>query len=91
MPETAYFNGSDYQPQLDFNRLNGQMNRIRNLMLDGQWRTLSEIQAITGDPAASVSAQLRHLRKPRFGSYIVTKRRRGEPSIGLFEYRVQAA
>jgi hypothetical protein len=91
MPETSYFNGSDYQPQLDFNRLNGQMNRIRNLMLDGQWRTLSEIQAITGDPAASVSAQLRHLRKPRFGSHLVTKRRRGEPSIGLFEYRVQAA
>jgi len=49
---------------------------------------LSEIAAAAGDPEASVSAQLRHLRKPRFGSYVVEKRPRGDRSAGLFEYRV---
>jgi hypothetical protein len=53
-----------------------------------EWRTLEEIRALTGEPAASISAQLRHLRKPRFGSYRVEKRNRGSESHGLFEYRV---
>jgi hypothetical protein len=57
-------------------------------MLDECWRTLDEIAAVTGDPTASISAQLRHLRKPRFGSYIVKKRRRGDLSLGLYEYQV---
>ena len=31
----------------------------------GDWRTLRSIADCTGDPEASVSAQLRHLRKDR--------------------------
>lgn len=54
-------------------------------MADGQWRTLAEISAVTGDPPASVSAQLRHLRKPRFGAHLVSKRHLGQ---GLYVYRV---
>lgn len=54
-------------------------------MADGQWRTLAEISAVTGDPPASVSAQLRHLRKPRFGAHLVEKRHLGQ---GLYHYRV---
>lgn len=54
-------------------------------MSDGVWRTLDQISEVTGDPPASVSAQLRHLRKPRFGAYLVEKR---YVSRGLFEYRV---
>lgn len=57
-------------------------------MMDHAWRTLDEISSLTGDPPASISAQLRHLRKERFGSHIVEKRRRGERETGLFEYRV---
>ena len=45
-------------------------------MRDAKWRTLKEISELTGDPEASVSAQLRHLRKERFGSHIVNKRLR---------------
>jgi hypothetical protein len=37
-------------------------------------------------PEASVSAQLRNLRKARFGGWTVDKRRRGES--GTWEYRV---
>ena len=32
--------------------------------------------------------QLRHMRKQRFGGYLVEKRRRGEPKDGLWEYRL---
>ena len=37
----------------DCARLEGQTRRIFNLMADGQWRTLTEIEAITGAPQAS--------------------------------------
>lgn len=70
-------------------RLVRQHERIRDLMLDGRWRTLSEIAASTGDHEASVSAQLRHLRKASFGGYAVGKRRRGKPQSGLWEYLVR--
>jgi hypothetical protein len=82
------FNGPAYDRARDDVRLSRQHDRIRELMLDGKWRTLSEIEAATGDPAASVSAQLRHLRKPRFGEYVVERRHRGHESSGLYEYRV---
>lgn len=82
---TAHFNGPEYVPARDHARLTRQIDRIRELMLDGRWRTLDEIAIATGDPAASVSAQLRHLRKERFGGYTVDRQGRGG---GLFEYRV---
>lgn len=82
------FNGPCYDPRLDKERLSRQMNRIYEYMIDGKWQTLSEIAIATGAPEASVSAQLRHLRKPRFGGYIVEKRRKGEKTAGLWEYRL---
>lgn len=82
------FNGPDYVKPLDQTRLKGQLERIFNLMRDGRWRTLSEIACATGDHEASISAQLRHLRKPRFGSHKINKRRRGERTAGLFEYQM---
>ena len=69
----------------DCARLEGQTLRIYRLMIDGIWRTLEEIQRATGDPQASISAQLRHLRKGRFGGNIVDKQRRGNQ----WEYRLQ--
>jgi|SRR5262252_2522553 len=84
----GHFNGPEYDPAIDHERLAGQMQRVFDLMIDGNWRTLSEISDATGDPAASVSAQLRHLRKPRFGSFVVDRRARGDRARGLFEYRL---
>jgi hypothetical protein len=86
-PPKAHFNGSDYDAQRDDVRLRGQQLRIWTVMSDGVWRTLRKIAERTGDPEASISAQLRHLRKPRFGSFIVDKRHLGS---GLYEYRVTA-
>ena len=77
--------GADYQPERDDPRLTTQFGRIKSLMLDGRWRSLPVIEAVTGDPPASISAQLRHLRKKRFGSYIVERRYVGD---GLYEYRL---
>ena len=82
------FNGATYDPALDDERLTRQLGRVWSCMSDGAWRTLDEIATVTGDPHASISAQLRHLRKPRFGSYMVEKRARGRRESGLFEYRV---
>lgn len=82
------FDGPDYSPEFDQKRLTGQIRRVFDLMKDGRWRTLEEIGEATGDPQASVSAQLRHLRKPRFGGFTVEKRARGEREHGLFEYRL---
>jgi hypothetical protein len=84
------YNGVEYDPERDDKRLTAQTKRILTLMIDGVWRSLEEISGATGDPPASVSAQLRHLRKPRFGSYIVSRRHRPgiDENRGCFEYRV---
>jgi hypothetical protein len=68
-----------------------QMDVIASLMFSardaGQWLSLAEIEQETGYPSASISAQLRHLRKPKFGGHIVEKRRR-KGCVGTWEYRV---
>ena len=79
------FNGADYIPGRDDARLSGQIERVFNVMKDGRQRTLRQIADATGDPEASVSAQLRHLRKPRFGSHVVNKE---FISDGLYKYRL---
>ena len=61
----------------DCERLEGQTRRIYELMRDASYRTLAEIEMITGDPQPSISSQLRHYRKLRFGGHTVNKRRRG--------------
>lgn len=77
--------GPAFDQDRDGERLTAQLERVKRLMLDGRWRTLAEISEATGDPHASVSAQLRHLRKRRFGAWTVERR---HVSHGLFEYRV---
>ena len=68
----------------DVPRLMTQMEQIHAYLSTHQWSTLAEIEASTGFPQASISSQLRHLRKPRFGGFRVEKRRR--TSGGTWEY-----
>ena len=84
------FDGETYDPKHDLVRLTGQIQRIFETMKDGKWYTLDEIHKATNDPHASISAQLRHLRKKRFCSHIIEKRPRGNRSKGLWEYRLSA-
>lgn len=79
------FDGSDYDRERDDARLTGQLLRIWRVVKDSQWRTLQEIADATGDPPASVSAQLRHLRKDRFGGHTLNKEHVGN---GLYRYQV---
>lgn len=78
--------GPAYVEALDGKRLSTQMITIRDYMLAVQWRTLREISLHLGYPEGSVSAQLRHLKKERFGHYKVEKRRRD--GRGTWEYHV---
>lgn len=87
MNDAPSFRGAGYKTAADHERLSNQHYRVRDLMLDGQWRTLEEIHEATGDPTPSISAQLRFLTQPRFGGYIKKKQiRNGMP--GLFEYQI---
>lgn len=81
------FNGSDYVHDRDAPRLTAQIGRVFAAVRDCQWHSLDELARITGDPHASVSAQLRHLRKPRFGQWVIEKEYRGN---GLYVYRMAA-
>jgi len=77
-----------------------QREVIRDVMLSaGQcatWLTLDELAKLTHYPPASISAQLRHLRKPRYGSFPVVKRCRAVDKAmradgfgAVWEYSVQ--
>ena len=80
--------GPTYVPNYDKARLKGQSGRIFDLMSDGAWRTLAEINEATNAPEASASAALRSFRRVDMGSHIVQRRRRGNPRMGLHEYRL---
>ena len=80
------FAGPTFDPALDADRLSTQCGRVYDTMSDGKWRTLAEISAVTCDPEASISAQLRHLRKPKFGGYTILRRAIDK---GLCEYRLE--
>ena len=87
----AHFDGKTYDPALDKDRLKKQLGRVYDVMNDGWWMTLLEIQDWsrtrhnTFDPEASISARLRDLRKPKFGGYNIERRRR---TNGTWEYRL---
>jgi hypothetical protein len=80
-------------------RLASQREVLRDVLLSatacGSWLTLRELSQLTQFGEASISAQLRHLRKPKYGSYLVEKRvRRGvvlrEVEHGaIWEYRLR--
>lgn len=77
-----------YDLELDGPRLERLLDRVRALMSDGAWRTLAEIVEHVGGSEAGVSARLRDLRKAPIRAE-VERRRRGDPRLGLWEYRVR--
>lgn len=84
------FDGESFDPELDADRLSRQLDAVRRWMLTHEWQTLVEVAigaGYTEAAVASISARLRDLRKPKFGNYLVERRRRG---AGIWEYRVVA-
>jgi hypothetical protein len=66
--------------EYDARRLRSQREVIRDVMLAAAdcdaWLTLGQLRALTRYGEASISAQLRHLRKTENGGYEITKRHR---------------
>jgi len=60
------FHGKTFDADRDGQRLTAQALRVYKFMADGQWHSLREISAATGDPEASCSARLRDFRKPMY-------------------------
>jgi hypothetical protein len=79
------FGGSTYQPEFDYSRLTGQLLRVYHRMKDGRWYSLADIAEYAGGSEAACSARLRDLRKPKYGSHEIDRRRIGKS--GLFQYR----
>lgn len=88
---SAVFAGAEYDPARDAARLTNQVECIRAVAIDGQWRTVEKLTAacrrrfpLVGFPENSVSAQLRNLRKLGYR----VDRRHVEGTRGLHEYRL---
>jgi len=81
----AEFGGVTYNAERDRGRLSKQLDDVKRVMGDGNWRTLGELEAITGHTQASVSARLRDLRKPKHGANTVERQ---YVTQGLWRYRV---
>ena len=71
-------NTSTFGPAMteeDVPRILTQQDELLNIMLYRGWFTLLKLHGMTGIPEASISSHLRHMRKAKFGRYIVNKRR----------------
>ena len=77
--------GPAYVPVRDEARLTAQLGAIWDYIRDQHWFTLAEVEGELGFPQASISAQLRHLRKSRFGGHRIIKR---YIDNGLWEYQL---
>jgi hypothetical protein len=77
-----------------------QRDVLREVMLSAEqcetWLTLEELAKLTHYPPASISAQLRHLRKAEYGGFSVKKRcrrvgkpRAGESNGAVWEYQLK--
>lgn len=75
--------GATFEHAADGKSFGAQHQAVFELMRDGKWRTLFEIEEALEFPQASISARLRDFRKPRFGAHEVSCRRRAG---GTFEY-----
>jgi len=82
-------------------RVPSQRELLRDVMLSAAqcdaWLTLRELARLTQYGEASISAQLRHLRKPRYGAFVIDKQVREESEVyraidrrTVWEYRLRA-
>jgi hypothetical protein len=88
--DAPLFGGKTFDEELDSARLTKNLEKIRDYMLSHEgFRTPSEIRRwLNLPPETEITARLRDLRKPKFGAYEVTARRRWLGG-GVYEYRVR--
>lgn len=72
--------GTPFTDEFDHDRWRNQHDVVRDILFSavecGAWLTLAELAALTRFPEPSIGAQIRALRTPRHGGYVVAKRRR---------------
>ncbi len=77
--------GTGFTNELDHERWRTQRDVLRDILFSaaecGAWLTLSELAALTRFPEPSIAAQLRALRTPHRGAYILAKRRRSQGPV----------
>ena len=62
---------------------------LRSAAQRDAWLTLDEMAGETNFPQASISAQLRHLRKPRYGAWKIERQQRKWVGCRMiWEYRL---
>ena len=72
---TPHFDGpKEDDEEARVSRLTGQLRDVYEALLDGERLTLGGLERKTGHPQASISAQLRNLRKARFGGFTINKK-----------------
>lgn len=89
------FDGATYSPKLDKERLKGQMGRVYQIMKNGDWWSLQQIQVESEfrfnahDSEAAISARLRDFRKDKFKMiYPVRGMESRRFEGGLWKYRL---
>lgn len=94
-PMPPKFDGETIIEGWDAERLGGQWKRVFDVMSDGRYRTLEEIQTeilrTTGihDSITGISARTRDFRKSKWGGHWVNSRRRGDEKRGVWEYSLE--
>ena len=88
-PETRFDGRDTYEPDQDCARLTGQLLRVYERMSAGGWHSLAELVECCGGSEASISARIRDLRKPKYGSHTI-ERQRQSPFTGIWIYRMAA-
>jgi len=86
----SVFHGTDYDAPRDRERLSSQQTKVKSAALlfsRHGWWTMAELSEYVDGPPASVERQVRYMRKPEFGGYVVEKR---HVAGGTFQYRVLA-
>lgn len=83
------FTGPDLEEQFDNERLVGLQRAVFVCMRDGKWRTFRQIRFEIGRGSENgIAAMLRGLRRKDRGSHTVKKKRLGDPTDGLWSYRL---
>lgn len=88
MTINPHFDGKTYSPTLDHARLTGQLGAVYDVMKDGQWYALWQIQDRVKGSESSIGARIRDLRKEKFGGHTVERKRKAG---GSWQYRLVVA
>lgn len=93
MRDNVKIDGFAYEPDLDEERLRTQMRQVFSILKSTyDWLTVEQISNIMGErfdvqaPEASVSAQIRNLRKRANGGYLIRGRYR--KGARIYEYKL---